>query len=574
MLKQINIGNKLALIMIALSLVVIALLSTLFYVQFDTALQERVMLQLSSVKQLKIVKIKNELTDRMAVFRDILDNPADALIEQNQIFSHLQFYDSIPESIKGLELETSPEDIGDNVIMRDITPENIDFEITVALFAKTDGQFLVAIAEIPEVQSILLERTGLGQTGESYIVGSDYKLKTKSRFFNQNPRSIEVKTAGVVRALSGESEEDLILDYRGTEVFSSYEKIEVSDIKWVILTEINHQEALFPLEKLKRNLIYILIIILIFVLVVSYFLSRMIVSPIITMEKNLMDMSKGILNKVSHSDNRQDEIGRMFNALEKLVMALQETVVFAGEIGAGNFNAEYKPLSDEDKMGTALIQMKEKLRAFKENEERLLKENQRSILNGEEKERSRLSKEMHDGLGPLLTTLRINLQAANLDEKTKYAILDRLDETIGEVRRMSNNLMPNVLVDFGAGEAIGNLLKQIEENFSIRILYKNDMPAESDIDDAIHIALYRVAQESINNAIKHSNATELKVSMSEFEDHVGFFISDNGVGFDQDQSTEGNGIRNMKERVKLANGTMDIRSDKKGTTIEVEIPLS
>jgi signal transduction histidine kinase len=573
MLKQINIGNKLALIMIALSLVVIALLSTLFYVQFDTALQERVMLQLSSVKQLKIVKIKNEITDRKALFKDALANPKEALDGPDEVFSHLQFYDTIPDSIMGLNLSVSPDDLSEQITMRDITPVNINREITIGLFGKAGGKYLIGIAEVPEVQGILLERTGLGQTGESYIVGSDYKLKSKSRFFTQNPREVVVKTKGVVRALKGDSGEDLILDYRGTEVFSSYEKIELSDIKWVILTEINHQEALFPLNQLRSNLIYILIIILIFVLVVSYFLSQMIVSPIVTMEKNLMDMSKGLLKEVAHSDNRQDEIGRMFTALEKLVSALRETMVFANKIGSGNFDAEYMPLSNEDKMGSALIQMKEKLRAFKENEELLLKENQRSILNGEEKERSRLSKEMHDGLGPLLTTLRMNIQAANLNVNKKKQLLHLLDETIGEVRRMSNNLMPNVLVDFGAGEAIGNLLKQIEKNFSIKVLYKNDMPAESDIDDDIHIALYRIAQESINNAIKHSNATELKVSMSEFEDHVGFFIADNGVGFDMEQTSTGNGIRNMKERVKLANGTIDIRTSKKGTTIEVEIPL-
>ncbi|WP_420575897.1 ATP-binding protein [Ekhidna sp.] len=559
--------------MIALSLVVIALLSSLFYVQFDTALQERVMLQLSSVKQLKIVKIKNELTDRMNVFRDALANPEEALEEHSEVFSHLQFYDSIPSTIMGLDLNVSPENIGKNVIMKDITPIDISHEITISLFGKTGTKFLIGIAEVPEVQDILLERTGLGQTGESYIVGSDYKLKTKSRFFTQNPREVEVKTKGVMRALEDQPGEDIILDYRGTEVFSSYEKIEVSDIKWVILSEINHQEALFPLNQLRSNLIYILIIILIFVLVVSYFLSRMLVSPVLTMEKHLKDMSKGMLSVVPYDKDREDEIGRMFMALDKLVSALQETVVFANEIGSGNFDADYKPLSEKDKMGAALIQMKEKLRTFKENEDRLLKENQRSILNGEEKERSRLSKEMHDGLGPLLTTLRMNLQAADLDEPTKKQLLQRLDETIGEVRRMSNNLMPNVLVDFGAGEAIGNLLKQIEDNFSIQVLYKNDMPAESDIDDDIHITLYRIAQESINNAIKHSKATELKVSMSEFDDHVGFFIADNGIGFDPEQPAHGNGIRNMRERVKLTNGTIAIRTAKTGTTIEVEIPL-
>lgn len=558
--------------MIALSLAVIALLSTLFYVQFDTALKERVLLQLSSVKQLKIVKIRTELTDRLHAFEDAVKNINEAIGEPNEMFNSLEVYDSLPSSISDFTLGISHDQLQSNVTIVDITPTDINREITIALIAQVDSGYLLATAELPEVQGILLERTGLGQTGESYIVDEDLKLLTRSRFYTQNPRTVEVKTKGVLRALNDEPGEDLFLDYRGTEVFSSYEKIELNGIKWVILSEINHQEALFPLKKLRSNLIYILIIIIIFLLAASYFLSRMIVRPIVTMEKHLMDMSMGILNDVPASERRKDEIGRMFSALERLVSALQETTIFADEIGSGNFNAQYKPLSEDDKMGTALIQMKEKLREFKENEERLLKENQRSILNGEEKERSRLSKEMHDGLGPLLTTLRMNIQAADLNEKTKKDLIQRIDEMIGEVRRMSNNLMPNVLVDFGAGEAIGNLLDQINENFPIKVMYKNDMSVESDIEDNIHISLYRIAQESINNAIKHSKATELKVSMSEFDDHVGFFISDNGVGFETDQATSGNGLKNMKERVKIVNGTIDIHSSKRGTTIEVEIP--
>ncbi|WP_425392572.1 ATP-binding protein [Ekhidna sp.] len=565
MLRRVNIGNKLALLLVGLSLFLIALLSSLFYTQFDTALKERVLLQLSSVKQLKIVKIKTEINDRIAAFKKLM-NEEDI---ESDYFTSVRTLPLEIDSAFGVYLDMAVMD----VTLTDLTTEEPTNEITLGFIGKKESEYLIAIAHVPEIQEILLERTGLGQTGESYIVGSDYRLRSQSRFKVNDPEEIEVRTPGVTRALSGQAGEDTSLDYRGVEVFSSYEEIFINGLRWVILTEIDRQEALFPLKKLKNNLLYIFIFILIFVLLVSYFLSRMIVRPIVTMEKSLKDMSKGILNEVPVDEKRQDEIGRMFIALQKLVRALKETVVFADKIGSGNFKADYKPLSEEDKMGTALIQMKEKLRAFKENEERLLKENQRSILNGEEKERSRLSKELHDGLGPILTTLRMKLQAAELNESTKKGLLHRIDETIGEVRRMSNNLMPNVLVDFGAGEAIGNLLKQIEENFPIEVRYKNDMPAESEIDDNIHITLYRIAQESINNAIKHAKATELKASMSEFEDHVGFFIADNGIGFDPEKSFEGNGIRNMKERVKLANGTIDIRTGNKGTIIEVEIPL-
>lgn len=571
MLKKLNIANKLALNMIGLSLIVIAMLSALFFYQFDRALKERVLLQLSSVKQLKIVKIKNELSDRMEFFYEYCDNR-----EQRQTmleyFEFVKGFTAVPDSIMHYSLPANLELQPENTRLVDLTLQDKDRRITIALVLQKGDSIYVGVSKIPGVQEILLERTGLGQTGESYIVGDDYKLRTISRFAPENAEDIEVKSEGVIRAFNSREGEDLFLDYRGIEVFSSYEKIEMNGLRWAILTEINHQEALFPLRQLRINLSYILIIILVFVVVVAYSLSRILVSPVLAMEKRLNAMSKGILDKAPDKE-RHDEIGQMFDALNKLVDALSETIVFAGKIGAGNFEAEYKPLSPNDKLGEALIQMKHKLQTFKENEERLLQENQRSILNGEEKERSRLSKELHDGLGPLLTTLRLNIQAMDVESKKKESLLELLDGTIGEVRRMSNNLMPSVLVDFGAGEAIGNLVEQIRNHTGLPIRYKNDMTAESTIDDSIHIVLYRVAQEAINNAIKHAGATEIKVSLSEFDDHVGFFISDNGKGFDPDEPVVGNGLRNMRERVKLVNGTFDMSTSAKGTTIEVEIPI-
>lgn len=571
MLKKLNIANKLALNMIGLSLIVIAMLSALFFYQFDRALKERVLLQLSSVKQLKIVKIKNELSDRMEFFYEYCDNR-----EQRQTmleyFEFVKGFTAVPDSIMHYSLPANLELQPENTRLVDLTLQDKDRRITIALVLQKGDSIYVGVSKIPGVQEILLERTGLGQTGESYIVGDDYKLRTISRFAPENAEDIEVKSEGVIRAFNSREGEDLFLDYRGIEVFSSYEKIEMNGLRWAILTEINHQEALFPLRQLRINLSYILIIILVFVVVVAYSLSRILVSPVLAMEKRLNAMSKGILDKAPDKE-RHDEIGQMFDALNKLVDALSETIVFAGKIGAGNFEAEYKPLSPNDKLGEALIQMKHKLQTFKENEERLLQENQRSILNGEEKERSRLSKELHDGLGPLLTTLRLNIQAMDVESKKKESLLELLDGTIGEVRRMSNNLMPSVLVDFGAGEAIGNLVEQIRNHTGLPIRYKNDMTAESTIDDSIHIVLYRVAQEAINNAIKHAGATEIKVSLSEFDDHVGFFISDNGKGFDPNEPVVGNGLRNMRERVKLVNGTFDMSTSAKGTTIEVEIPI-
>jgi two-component system, NarL family, sensor kinase len=576
MFRHVKIRNKLALVMIGLSCIVIGILSALFYYQFETALKERVLLQLSSVKKLKVMQIENLLNSRVEAVRTMLLQPDTAAFSRynQELFDRiLLFQDKDSLQLNQYAL-TIPDTLSPGqVLIQDLTPQFSKPEIKLAFITRSTAHYLLCTATLTEIPSILTERAGLGQSGESYLVGEDFRMRSPSRFFpDVKPVDILAKTKGVEKALTGQSGEDIILDYRGISVFSAHEKITVHGLNWVILSEIDYQEALFPLQTLKRNFYIFLVILLFFVLIASYQLAHLIVKPLLRMEQNLKTMSKGMILEAQEVD-RGDEIGRMFQALGKLNEALQQTIGFAGKIGEGDFEAQYHLLSEEDKLGAALLQMKQKLRAYQKNEEKLLKENQQSFINGEENERSRLSKEIHDGLGPLLTALRLQIQAFHLEASQKKTLLQHLDETIKETRRMSNNLMPSVLEDFGAGEAIGNLVNQLNSSSSLNIRYNKDTLEKSGIPKAVNIVLYRIAQEALNNAIRHARATEIRISLTEFEEHVSLFISDNGHGFDQNAIFSGNGLRNMRERVKLVDGTIDIHSNTKGTTIEVEIPL-
>lgn len=564
MFQKLNIGNKLALIMITFSVVITAFLAASFYLQFDEALRERVLLQLSSVKSLKLTKIKAEIEDKVKAYEDHISS--EFVLDTTII--------KVPSKLLGYSLD-QVKPSGTELHLIDLTPQNPLKGMTVAFAQRRSKDSIrLAIVNLPEIQEILLERTGLGETGESYLVSANRNLISQSRFGNKE-YPIIVKTKGVQEALEGRPGTDTFLDYRGIEVFGAYEEIEILGLNWVLLSEINLEEALSPLGQVQGHLMFTVLIILLFILIVSYFLSKLIVQPIVSMKRQLKRMSQGFIEPDSSNAERQDEIGDMFEALNKLVAAMTETIHLAGEIGSGNFTADYQMLSKNDRMGKALIKMKERLQAYKENEDRLVKENQYSIINGEENERSRLSKELHDGLGPLLTTLRMNLQSTSLEDKTKDQLLSQLDETIKEVRRISNNLMPSVLSDFGAGEALGNLIEQVSEHTDISILYRHDMKSKSTINSKIHLSLYRIVQEALNNALKHATCKEIKISISEFDDHIGLYIADDGDGFDPSQSHSGNGLRNMKERVKLVNGSFEIKSSETGggTTIEIEIPI-
>lgn len=570
MFKKLKIAEKLALIFIGFTLVVTIFLTASYYLNFERAITARVFLQLSSIKQLKKTKILNELNDHLHAFQYIRHDSL-LTIENNFVYTALTTH--FPDSIMGYDLPEEME-ATDNVKVVDLTGQKVEKGIMLAFVAKHQDMVLTTITQLPEVQEILLERTGLGETGESYLVNANHHLITKSRFDSIESKNIEVKTRGVLRAFEGNPGSDIFMDYRDIRVLGAFEKIEFHGLQWVLMSEINYNEAMEPLQKLRTNLFYIFLIIIFFILIVSFYLSRILVSPILAMEKQLINLSKGILDHEAFDINQEDEIGQMFYAYNQLIETLKRMVVFAGEIGSGNFRATYYPLSDEDKLGEALLKMKEQLQEYEANEFRLIRENQLSIIEGQEKERSRLSKELHDGLGPFLTTLRMQIQSIDFDKNVKGRLLNQIDDIINEVRRISNNLMPSVLEDFGVGEAIDNLLAQLSTSKTISIRYSNDMKAESGVGKPIQIALYRVVQEAINNALKHSSCSEIKISISEFDEYIGLFISDNGVGFNIHSPFSGNGIRNMKERVKLVGGNFEITSNDTGTTIDIEIPLN
>ncbi|RED96613.1 histidine kinase [Marinoscillum furvescens DSM 4134] len=552
--------------MIGLALILSTILSLIYYLQFKQALRERVLLQLSSVKQLKITQIRQTLDDLVDTFEAGMQLPVDP-----DVVSLLHYGLVHSDTTIGEYEIRLPENKIQRVTLLDLSDQDPLGRITLGMLRIQAGEYLLAIVQ-PEIQAILMERTGLGETGESYLVGPDLRMRSSSRFFPRKiPTDIMVDSRGVRDALKGLSGSGLIEDYRGVRVFSAYEPIGMHGLQWIILSEIDEQEALFPLKRLRTNLLAVLSVVLVFILIGAYELSRQLVKPLVDLEARLKEMAKGVFQRNQNEEFGEDEIGQIFRALDKLSMALEQTVTFADRIGSGDFQANYDLLSEEDKLGTALLRMKERLQQYQENEKRLKLENQRSLIQGAEKERSRLSREMHDGLGPLLTLARIRLENSELQATRKQNLTKLIDEIITEMRKMSNNLMPSVLTDFGAGEAIRNLVAQVDKKrLDIRYLY--DKSEDVEISENISIAIFRVVQEALNNVLRHAKASKMSISFTEFPDRVSLFIKDDGQGFDPSM-TFGNGIRNMRERVNVENGIFEISSGPQGSTIEVEIPL-
>lgn len=204
------------------------------------------------------------------------------------------------------------------------------------------------------------------------------------------------------------------------------------------------------------------------------------------------------------------------------------------------------------------------------------------VLQGEEAERSRLARDLHDGLGGLLSGVKLtlsNMKGNVILKSDSLSMFDKalgmLDSSIKELRRVAHNMMPEALVKFGLKDALSDFCHSVE-NKQIQINYQW-FGIEKRFDQKLEIGLYRIAQELINNAFKHSQATELIVQLVQDENRVNLTVQDNGKGFDTAilRTSKGAGIANIRSRVEALNGAFDLTSKPdNGTEVSVEFNLS
>ncbi len=200
----------------------------------------------------------------------------------------------------------------------------------------------------------------------------------------------------------------------------------------------------------------------------------------------------------------------------------------------------------------------------------------------QEKERERISKDLHDGIGQSITATKYSLMALlkniNMNETDRKNIQHVIDQTDGltkELRTISFELMPSILKDYGLNSVVLKTIKNLNEINAIKITL-NYKCKSSRFNENIEIGMYRVFQEALNNAIKHSKASLIHVEfIQESADFLKLIITDNGIGFDLTKIEEGQGLRNMKQRTNLLEGSFLIDSNQKiGTQIIVEVPTN
>lgn len=205
-------------------------------------------------------------------------------------------------------------------------------------------------------------------------------------------------------------------------------------------------------------------------------------------------------------------------------------------------------------------------------------------LKASEGERKRIARELHDGLGQLLSTVRLYI--SGFDEvikkqdgeyKEQYAnSLRIIDEATQEVRNISHNLMPSSLIQLGLGAAMQGLVRQLNGAGELKVIAEID-PNIPRLADTIEISLYRIVQEIVNNILKHAKAKNIWIKLIYTESSLTLFVKDDGLGMDAAQLSQGAGIgwSNIFSRVTMLRGEHQIYSEKgKGTIIEITVNLS
>ncbi|NOZ52221.1 MAG: HAMP domain-containing protein [Gammaproteobacteria bacterium] len=335
-------------------------------------------------------------------------------------------------------------------------------------------------------------------------------------------------------------------------------------LDWNVITVTPKHQVTQPIDETRNVLTAVGIIFSTIAVLVAYLLARSITLPLQRTVNLAEEIRKG---NYSHrlEENIGGEIGSLATAINEMADRIEERTA---EIVTRN-----------EKLTSEIVERK--------IAQDRLKKLSHKIVRLQEEERRRVSRELHDGINQLLVSVKYKIE--NFDEKFAYSQEEAskdinkavifLDEAISEVRRVSHALRPSVLDDLGLAPAITNLSRQFSERNQIDVQVggvDGENPKRMPMD--VETAMYRIVQEALTNIEKHANASTVVINVTHNDTNVTIRLEDDGQGFDLQKATrtsQSMGLRNMRERIELLQGSFFIHSDVgKGTFLEVKAPLS
>jgi signal transduction histidine kinase len=409
------------------------------------------------------------------------------------------------------------------------------------------------------------EAEGLGRTGETYIVGDDSTMRSDSRFFIQDSaayfrrlRSVgaastmlqrirerattiliqKTRTEATIEALAGRTGTRIIDDYRRVSVLSSYSPLRIAGVHWVILAEIDANEALAPVAALRERLVVAGLALLLLAAGAGYVLARMISRPLVTLTAATQRFGAGGgFQRVD--DASPDEIGVL----------------------ARTFNT----------MARGMTESTERLRNLSTH-----------LQTVREEERQGVAREIHDELGQALSTLKLDLALMREElpslpapaERRIASMSELCDTTIRAVRRIITQLRPRLLDDLGLSAAMEWQTEEFQRRTGIRCVLTM-VPEEITLDPDRSTSVFRIFQETLTNIARHSGATRADIELRCDDHGVTLEVCDNGKGITEKEILDARsfGLLGIRERALYWGGSATITgSPGKGTRVSVVLP--
>jgi len=206
-------------------------------------------------------------------------------------------------------------------------------------------------------------------------------------------------------------------------------------------------------------------------------------------------------------------------------------------------------------------------------------ESMHAMIEGQEAERERVAKDLHDSLGGLLSTVKLQFDSLEnkLDGVSKFKNYQNanrlLDTACQEVRDIARNMQPSSLLNLGLVAAVRDLINRIDDPDQRTIDFQH-YGLENKLENTVALTVYRLVQELLNNSIKHSKAKEILIQLTREENEFIIMVEDDGVGFDVEGVKKGMGTENILSRVNYLKGDLSVHSEKeKGTTTLITVPL-
>lgn len=586
-----SIGTRLALCFFIIGMLPLIMVNIAIYFHMVNAMKVSIFNRIADVRDMKVSELNHWLEERIVDIRTIADDNEmralesisqgdekdsqrnNALVSEARNFlrKYLDHYDDFHEIFivspvtKRIIVSTFKEREGQQpahdfhfegaLKSRKLFIEDIHYSTTlnneclafsIPVFSQKDSSLVIGILVArfnleASLYKQLSNRTGMGETGETFIVNKDVSALNQLRWYKDAPLRLKISDQSALEASRGVTGIMETPDYRGQKVLAAYTYIPRT--RWGFVAKQDLKEVYAPINRLREWMIAIFIATLLGVILVAFRVSKSISNPIRALHKGSEIIGRGNLDYKVGTDAK-DEIGQLSRIFDQMIENLK-TATASWE--------------DLDREITGRKHLEKMLLEIREHEQR------------------RIGHDLHDNLGQQLTAISFMTQGLENILRKKGApeaedaarITHLVEMSKVQVKSLSTGLSPMLEKgEYSLMTALVELASRSESLFGIPCDLRCNNKFVVLYNEAALIHLYRIAQEAITNAARHSKAKHIEIRLSKENNEITMSIKDDGRGFVMAKHTDRMGLEIMKFRASIINASLDIRSDiNEGTVV-------